>query len=93
MKLSKKQKIILWVTVILIVIFLGLHSERVGQTKTVLSLYGYRIATDFPSDLRLLPAYLKRGIGSFAYLGKWKYPLIVATLLIGFALFMTVREK
>ncbi len=43
MTLSKKQKIILWVTVILIVIFLGLHTKKFSYNFYALYWYGIDI--------------------------------------------------
>ena len=80
-KLSKKQTIILWVTVILIVIFLGLSPDGPvairGATPYGTSLYGMYLGT----------------IGIAHWIFLYKYQLIVATLLIGFALFITAKES
>ena len=79
MKLSTKQIIILWFTVLFVIIFLGLTSiEAYGHKDLV--FYGITLLTT---------AYK----GSLVHLGDYKYQLIVATLLIGTALIITLREK
>ncbi|MHC4123962.1 MAG: hypothetical protein ACYSSI_10345 [Planctomycetota bacterium] len=77
----RKQKIILWVTVILIVIFLGLETggeHKPGSRKYLGSPYTF---------------FYGINLGSFyTPFAHYKYQLIVATLLIGLALFMTVKK-
>ena len=85
MKLSTKRIIILWVTVLVVVVLLGLdgvEEQRIGVTYRFTRLYGFKIA----------PAVEGRPSG-IVMIGHYKYQLIVATLLIGLALFMTLKEK
>ena len=86
MTLSTKQKIILWVTVLLIVVFLGLSHELIlkpnGQYtgKGYLTSYGFKL--------------LRVPDSSAAYnITEYKYHLIIATLLIGLALFISVKGE
>ena len=93
MKFSTSRLIILWVTILLVVVFIGLHSEpkTYGDKKPTLSIYGFYVGDSATVRLRLLPKM--RPIGNFAYLGNYKYQLIVVTLLIGFALWVTAKGK
>ena len=107
MELSMKRKIILWVTVILIVIFLGLETGYSYKKEcSTLTFYGFSIGSNKPfwgelewnkkakDDNKLLYKIMYgRNIANAVYLGNYKYQLIVATLLIGLALFMTVKRK
>jgi len=82
MALSTKHKIIIWVTVALIVVFLGLKTEitKSSWVESSLLFYGFHIG-----DVS--------GIGSLVYLGQYKYSLAIGAFLIGLALLMTVRKK
>ena len=105
MKLSKKRLIILWVTVLIIVTFVGLdridekHERRTAAIQSSqLVLYGYELGFFSLTAHNITQPKIditqkKRGLYHLIPLGDYKYQLIVATLLIGLALFMTVREK
>ena len=95
MNLSKKRIVILWVVVILVVVFLGLGIKTAYVTNVttggkiyyeILTLYGQKITSDGPWK-----AY--GTTNDLIKLSNYKYQLIVATLLIGLALFMTIKEK
>ena len=114
MTLRTKRLIILWATVTLIIIFLGLKTELYGQKNTYssLKLYGFELGITITDPLvekivRLDPKVneqykeVTKGqpwgrskiIGKLAYAGRYKYQLIVATFLIGFALYVSVKKK
>jgi hypothetical protein len=87
MALSGKRKVILWTTTIWRAILLGLKTKILsGEVNKLhldcLSLYGFKI---FQYDT---PVW-----GYLINIGHYKYPLIIATFLIGFALLMTIKEK
>src|SRR3989338_5708015 len=117
MNLSTKQKVIIWATVILIIIFMGfdtkyINTKNIFQKDTdkhissdisTLSFYGYLIGSistmlDF-SDVsvdNIFPKVLaetRKGLHQFVYIGNYKYYLIVATFLIGFALFIMPKGQ
>ena len=124
MTLSKKRIIILWVTVLLVVVFLGLdikdryymqagdygtpieslaevppnYPSQYIKTYKVLTFCGEEI---FPYGLSLPPnplSYFYYGLlfvpcHILKVVATFKPVSIVATLLIGLALFMTMRKK
>ena len=77
--MNTKQKIILWVFVILIVIFLGLQSSWNGMW-TDLTFYGFTWGATGT-------------MGKWVSIGYYKYQLIIATLLIGLASFLSMGKK
>jgi hypothetical protein len=89
--MNKKQLIVAWVVVILIVIFFGLETTHTDYQDPIgssidLSIYGKYIGSDIA-----IPSY--PALGMFAYSGNYKYYLIVAAFLIGVLLIYTLRDK
>ncbi|MCQ9206447.1 MAG: hypothetical protein NG740_00980 [Omnitrophica bacterium] len=117
MTLSAKQKIILWITIGLIVLLVGLNAERDQRyTKDIINtdkikMYGL-VSVDTvkffglnigSSTITVEPSKVKKNKSIFSdsskgfwwlwLLAYYKYQLIVATLLIGLMLFITLRKK
>ena len=92
----------MWSVVILITLFLGLRYEEkddISPPNHTLTrqtyLYGYLLACNsvwaaIPNDGK--PEFFQKN-RSLLWFPKYKYQLIVATLLIGFALAVSVKEK
>ncbi|MFC1589957.1 hypothetical protein ACFL42_00535 [Candidatus Omnitrophota bacterium] len=111
MVVSKKHKIIIWATVILIILFMGLklkcislaEDKKTDHSHIEATLYGYTIGeqTRLYEKGNVSNKYQTRtitqsrkGLYKLGYhLAYNKYRLIIATLLIGFVLFIAVKEK
>lgn len=94
MNFSFDKKIIIWATVILIIVFLGLNHElneikSLSATRELLTLYGYEIGGRY-----LEGGYYSRQWGLFSLLpiAQYKYQLIITSCLIGFTFFITAKK-
>jgi hypothetical protein len=85
MKLSKKQKIIIWIMCLTIVFFLGLQTDYpsyyLADTASSVNFYGLTLCESSNSSNIL-----------FA-LGDNKYFLITAIILVGITVLLTSRKK
>lgn len=79
------------------------EDDKICQTYQVATIYGYPVggqigtyekysSSDKYAPRRLL-AKSDKGLSGFRLLGHYKYPLVIATLLIGFMSFMIVKPK
>ena len=84
MSKMKIGQIIIWATVIIIVLLLGLHTEA-GK---VLNAGEGWLESSMPPSLYWYGVSI--GTGTIGY---YKYPLCLSVLLIGFAVFMTLKKK
>jgi hypothetical protein len=95
MKLSKIQKAIIWAMVLIIVVALGMGVSMIsvgsGVTKAnykAYDLYGIRLYVGrIPEGA--VPS-LFRGVGAYYVFAYHKYPITIATLLIGIACLLTI---
>ena len=108
MKVNKKQIITLFVTVLLIVVLMGFKHQRDLLTPSgdmdlhAVSLYAFEIDDwmfadqCYLEDMVKMKPWMKQEMGVFYMLVRivqFKYQLIIATFLIGLALFMIVRDR
>ncbi|MCX5679301.1 MAG: hypothetical protein NTZ95_01325 [Candidatus Omnitrophica bacterium] len=80
------EKIIIWFAVIVIIFLMGLDVVQdvfiMGQRSDYYTTcYGFKI-----TPIRHSPSGIE-------FVGQYKYQLIVATLLVGFALYMSVKPR
>lgn len=105
MSFSVKQKITLWTTAILIILFMGLSTKMNDEEmegywryhQRILYLYGHGIGLSaegftFWKKEGMEPINLKRGVYFLYPIGYYKYQVIIATFLIGLALFITLTK-
>jgi|WetSurMetagenome_2_1015567.scaffolds.fasta_scaffold1323974_1 hypothetical protein len=86
MKLSSRQKVIIWVTVIFVVLFVGLKTEYTPggfHLPKYLSLY----------SLTLIGPHYLGPFYDLITLGDYRSALIVSTILIGLTAFFTFGKK
>ena len=79
-------KLMIWLAVIVIILLMGLEVVKepgvyTNQRSPYTTCYGYRISPELSAPVEVM------------LIGQYKYHLIVATFLIGFALFMTFRHN
>jgi len=79
MTLSKKQKIIIWITVLFIIILFGLEYSS-GIIGSSLDWYGLEL------NIQTAPDFVVE-------LAEHKYPLLVAVLIIGLTGVLTSKKK
>ena len=88
--MHKKQLILACIIVALVIILFGLETTHTdyqdpARISIDLSLYDQYIGSDLPN-----PPY--PSLGKLAYLGNYKYGLIIATLLIGSLLINILKQ-
>lgn len=105
MIINNKQKLILWVTVITIVIFLGLYAEEERfpgkKIEARFELYGltigyYRLDTPIYSEngeLLYKGGIIDRGLHRIDFLARYKYQLAIGTFLVGLAFLLCSNNK
>lgn len=69
---------------------LSFYDYLIGSISTTLEFQDTPLSDMSPPKVL---AETKKGLYQFVYIGNYKYHLIVATFLIGFALFMTAKRK
>lgn len=104
MKLSKNRKIVLWVTVIAIVIFLGLDAkeERIPgkHIEARFEFYGFTIGyykldapiIDNNGEILYRGGIIDKGLHRIDFLARYKYQLAIGAFLVGLASLLCVKD-
>ncbi|MDP3730360.1 MAG: hypothetical protein Q8R14_02415 [Candidatus Omnitrophota bacterium] len=100
--LSARQKAIVWVTAIVIMLWLGLNAESkvIGSRfmvcrTSVLNLYGFPIGLSQDSyyfKIQGPTTSLQQGLPELIPIAKYKYRLATATFFIGLLFFMIITR-